>query len=155
MESKRKPTDNLELKAHVRETVHQREQKRRRMMIVLGAIVVFATALALMVPAISATKQTMPEGTLVTGSSSLNNYPEQSFKQDVDTVMAAGSVESDGSEAGDNGSSKAAAKPGSEEIAFEREAYGFSNDRTLCRFLRGRRRAGRDVRRHRRGQGRF
>ena len=131
MESKRKPTDNLELKAHVRETVHQREQKRRRMMIVLGAIVVFATALALMVPAISATKQTMPEGTLVTGSSSLNNYPEQSFKQDVDTVMAAGSVESDGSEAGDNGSSKAAAKPDSEEIAFEREAYGFSETETV------------------------
>ena len=63
--------------------MRHRNHRHRRTLSVLGIVVVLATALALMVPAISMTWNGAPQGSLVAGNTALSGYPSQTFQQDV------------------------------------------------------------------------
>ena len=108
---------NLKQRTESVKTMRHRNHRRCRVLAVLGTVVVLATAIALMIPAISATSSTMPDGAFVAGSTSLSNHPAQSFSQDIDTTLAASAIDAKGSNL--------------QEIADERAAYGMSEAPTI------------------------
>ena len=65
----------LEQKQQQLDVLKQKKQRRRRVLSALGVVVVLATALALMLPAISATRDTLPGGggALVAGSADFDS----------------------------------------------------------------------------------
>ena len=83
---------NLENKTNSIEMMRHRGHQRRRAISILGAVVVLATALALMMPAISMTWNSAPQGSYVAGTSSLSGYPAQSFSQEANAGQGTATV---------------------------------------------------------------
>ena len=85
-------SDSIEQKQQQVESEHMKTVRRRGMLTGLGAVIVVIVALALMMPAISATWASMPinGGQLAAGKADFSSRPAQSFEQVV--------VDSDGYE---------------------------------------------------------
>ena len=73
----------LRQKAQSLSAMRVRDHARRRLLAVLGVMVVLATASALMVPAVTMSASNTPLGALVSAGTPLSGYPAQSFSESV------------------------------------------------------------------------